>query len=107
MEETVAGEKVRDLPIVIRRFKDAKDVKGCHILFISDKENDNVKDILGSLDKNVLTVSDMDGFARKGGMIRFVTSNNKIKLQVNLRAVKTADLNISSKLLRLAEIINP
>jgi hypothetical protein len=40
-----------------------------------------------------------------GGIIGFVTTRNKIKLQVNLTAAKTADLNISSKLLSVAEIL--
>jgi len=53
----------------------------------------------------VLTVSDMPGFVQSGGIIGFETVNNKIKLQVNLSTAKTANLNISSKLLSVAEIV--
>jgi hypothetical protein len=38
-------------------------------------------------------------------MIRFVTEKNKIRLRINVDAAKTADLTISSKLLRPAEIV--
>jgi hypothetical protein len=107
LEEVVSGEKVKGLPIVIRRYADVKDVKGCHILYINYKESGQLKHILNTLPKQVLTVSDVEGFAREGGMIRFLTEHNKIRLRINLQGVREGDLNISSKLLRLAEIVNP
>ncbi len=39
-------------------------------------------------------------------MIRFLNENNRIRLRINLHAVKYAGLTISSKLLRPAEIVN-
>jgi hypothetical protein len=64
-----------------------------------------MKDILAKLkDKKILTVSDSKTFMNDGGMIRFLTENNKIRLVINLDEVKEAGLDISSKLLRLAEI---
>jgi hypothetical protein len=50
-------------------------------------------------------VSDADRFAERGGMIRFVSDRNRIRLQLNLDAAEAAHLTISSKLLRVAEII--
>ena len=47
----------------------------------------------------------MPGFAQAGGIIGFVTTNNKIKLQININAAKEAGLNISSKLLSVANIL--
>jgi hypothetical protein len=38
-------------------------------------------------------------------MIRFVTEQNKIRLRINLEAAQAANLTISSKLLRPAEIV--
>ena len=40
-------------------------------------------------------------------MIRFVTDRNRIRLQINPEAVEAAHLTISSKLLRVAEVITP
>jgi len=62
--------------------------------------------ILAGLNQRpILTVSDADGFAQRGGMIRFVTDRNRIRLQLNLAATEAAHLTISSKLLRVAEIV--
>ena len=57
--------------------------------------------------QHILTVSDTETFIQDGGMIRFITDANKIRFQVNLTATKDAGLTLSSKLLRLAEIVTP
>lgn len=107
IDETVAGEKVNGRAIIVRRYDDIKEVRGCHILYVSVKEALRVKEILSALpNKNMLTVSDIPNFARSGGMVHFLNQSNKIRLQINSSAAKAADLNISSKLLRVAEIVN-
>ena len=79
-------------------------IKACHVLFISRSENDRVEQILQNLQgRNILTVSDIPDFAARGGMIELFMEKNKIRMRINLSAVKAAGLNISSKLLRLAE----
>ena len=50
-------------------------------------------------------MSDADRFASRGGMIRFVTDHNRIRLRINLEAAKAANLTLSSKLLRPAQIV--
>jgi hypothetical protein len=52
-------------------------------------------------------VGDFEGFARRGGMARFMTERGKIRLRIRLDIVKAAHLTPSSKLLRPAEIIGP
>src|SRR5436853_588792 len=75
------------------------------MLCISQSEEKSLNEILSSLKgRNILTVSDTDGFARQGGIIRFFTEKNKIRFQINTDAAKAAKLTISSKLLRIAEL---
>jgi hypothetical protein len=50
-------------------------------------------------------VGDSDSFATRGGTIRFVTAQKRIHLRVNVEAAKAANLIISSKLLRSAELV--
>ena len=57
--------------------------------------------------RSVLTVGDFDGFSHRGGMIRFITVGNEIRLRINLAAAQEAKLTISSKLLRPAQIVEP
>ena len=108
LDEIVRGEEVNKHPLVIQRYRQAEEIKTCHILFISQSEMDRLDQILASLKgRNILTVGDAESFARRGGMIRFVTEKNKIRMRINLETVKAAALTISSKVLRAAEIVAP
>lgn len=108
LDETVRDEKVTNRPLAVQRYRRVEEIKTCHILFISRSESDRLGQILARLkDRNILTVGDADGFARRGGMIGFVTEKNKIRLRINLEAAKAANLIVSSKLLRPAEIVTP
>lgn len=108
LEEIVRGESAGGHQIIVKRFQRAADVDRCQILFISASEAKRVKTILAALkNRKILTVSDIEGFAKSGGIVRFVTEQNRIHVRINLEAAKDAGLVVSSKLLRLAEIIEP
>lgn len=84
---------------------DAKKIAShCHIVFISQSETIHFNEIIEMLKgQPVLTVSDMDNFAQQGGMIGFVTSENKIKVEVNTKAVIKAGLRVDAQLLEIAK----
>jgi hypothetical protein len=104
LEETIRGEKANDRPLVVQRYRRVGEIKTCHVLFISRSETDRLEQILGSLKgRPILAVGDSEDFALHGGMIQFITEKNKIRMRINLEAVKAAGLTISSKLLRVAE----
>ena len=108
LEQTIRGEQIRGRGFEVRRYHSLEEIKTCHILFISRPEGDRPEAILAGLRKSpILTVSDADGFAERGGMIRFVTDRNHIRLQINVDAAQAANLTISSKLLRVADIAAP
>jgi hypothetical protein len=56
--------------------------------------------------KDVLTVSDFDGFAESGGMIEFTRNDNRIGVKINVDAVTAAHLAVQSRLLRLASTVH-
>jgi YfiR/HmsC-like len=106
LDETVKGETVDGHPLVVRRYPDLKSVGDCQILFISKSEQARMGALLQGLKgRSILTVGDIGGFAEAGGVIRFVTEDNKIHFRINLEAAKDAKLDISSQVLRLAEIV--
>jgi hypothetical protein len=108
LNEIVTDEKIGPHPLIIQQYKSINDLKSCHILFINKLETEYLAKVAEILKgKDILTVSDAPDFLRQGGMILFFTKSNKIQFQINLDAVKTTKLDISSKLLRLAEIFVP
>jgi hypothetical protein len=108
LDATVRGEYRAARSFVVRRYQRVEDVKSCDILFISRPDADRLEAVLAGLkNRPILTASDAEGFAEHGGMIGFVNDRNRIRLKVNLAVAQAAHLTISSKLLRVAEIINP
>jgi len=108
LDQTVGDEHLGRRPFQVRRYHSVDEIKTCHILFVSRPEGDRPQSILAGLkNRPILTVSDADGFAERGGMIRFVTDRSRIRLKINLEAAQAAHLTISSKLLRVAEIVTP
>ncbi|MFC1592266.1 YfiR family protein, partial [Thermodesulfobacteriota bacterium] len=79
----------------------------CHILFVSSSEEERLSELLKSFEnRNVLTVSDIEGFAAKGVVIEFYKKEDFLRLKINLRAAERAGLKISSKLLDIVTIVD-
>jgi hypothetical protein len=99
---TVNGRK-----LAILRFEQFLDLQPCHILFISQSEDrPNLERTVDTLHRwNVLTISDIENFAQRGGIIQFETDENQIRFKINTDAARRAELIISSQLLKLASIV--
>lgn len=106
LDDVVRDEMIGLHPLLVRRYSQAEEIDACHILFISESETKQLTTILARLKgRHILTVSDANGFAKRGVMIRFYGDRNRIRLRINLAAAQAARLTISSKLLRPAEIV--
>jgi len=107
LDNTVEGEKINGRPITVQRYENVEQAKACHILFVNVAQTNQLQKVLTGLKGHgILTVGENNGFIRQGGIVRFLEENNKIRLQINQEAAREADLTISSKLLRLAEIVS-
>jgi hypothetical protein len=105
LDELVRGEKIRGRTIVVRRHARVEEVRQCQLLYINERDERRLKSILAKLDgRPILTVSDAPDFTRHGGMIHFVTQDNRVRLLINVDAANAARLTLSSKLLRPAQI---
>lgn len=105
--EALVGKAVGDGSLKIHRYPswDDRAVK-CDILFVSGSEEKNLLEILRSLDgAPVLTVGDTAAYARRGVMINFFMEDNKVRFKINLKQAQRADFKISSRLLKLAVIL--
>lgn len=108
LKDLIAGEKVQGRPLVVAYYKNVRDVKKPHILYIREKRKERLAWMMKRLaGRNILTVGDADAFLQQGGIIRFRTISNKITLEINPENARAANLKISAKLLRLAEIEEP
>jgi YfiR/HmsC-like len=106
LDSTLAGEALEGKPVVIRRIARPQDAADCRILFVSSTEENHLKEILAAIDQaGVLTVSDIPGFSRRGGMIQFVAEGDRIRFEINLATAESAKLVLSSELLKVAAAV--
>ncbi len=106
LDDTLDGRTVASRPVKARRVTDVEELGGCHILFVSRAGESRLEDIVAAVgDTPVLIVGEQDRFARDGGMINFIEVDKKVRFEINEAAARRAGLKISSKLLRLAKIV--
>jgi hypothetical protein len=81
-------------------------LKQCQIVFISASEVDNIA-LLADAGRQagVMTVSDMQGAARKGIMLELNVEDKRIAFEFNAEAARAASITLSSKVLRLARAV--
>jgi hypothetical protein len=54
----------------------------------------------------IVTIGETPGFAEECGIINFYLKSGKFRFEINIEASHRENLQISSKLLRLARIVN-
>jgi len=79
-------------------------IRKCHLLFICSSEQENLGEIINLVkEHNVLTVAEVTGFLKAGGIINLLMEEEKVRFEINASAARKAGLKVSSELLRLAK----
>jgi hypothetical protein len=92
--------------IEIKEYKDISDLRFCHILFVPNNSTIPLETILSKYSgKPVLIVTERNGSGKKGAHMNFIMIDNKLKFEVNLKAINKAGIGISSFLLQHAIIV--
>lgn len=98
--------KIKNRKVEIRYISELEEIQDSHILFISKSKQKQLSGILSlTQDKPVLTVSDTNGFGKKGVLINFFIEQNKIHFEINKNAIQKSGLQMSYMLLNVAKII--
>jgi hypothetical protein len=106
LKKAVQGKIIAGRRIIIQSFGKNDALAQCNILFISDSEKAHLGEILNKIKElPVLTVGESDQFLEQGGMIHCVKKEGKVRLEINLDSARQANLQISSKLLNVADIV--
>jgi len=101
--DTLNGEPVATRVLVVRRISRMDPLVDCNLVFIASKAQVALPSVLGSLaGRPVLTVAESQGAAAAGASINLGLDGARLTFEINLKAVRAAGLQLSSKLLRLA-----
>ncbi|MCE0484784.1 MAG: YfiR family protein [Methylacidiphilales bacterium] len=108
LEDTVQGETIDSHPIRVRRGESLDELRDCQMIFVSHSEEGRIGEILSQLGaRPVLTVSEVESFARNGGDIDFYLSNGKVRFEINPQSAERCGLKMSLQLLSLGRIVEP
>lgn len=100
------NKTIENRRLVIKHFKTLQHIENCHALFISRSEQEYLEQILKAIKGlNILTFGDTEGFAQRGVIINFYIEENKVRFEININSLRRSGWRISSKVMRLARII--
>ncbi len=106
LESALVGKTVRGRPFSVRRFRSVQEIDECHMLFISSSEAPRIAALVQHFLKTpVLTVSDSKNFIDAGGGIGFVVADSRVRFDINLQAIRSAQLKPSAQLLEVAHAL--
>ena len=107
LTQSLVGKTINGRALVARQSEGPEGTGQCDIAFIGAGEKKRMDELLdGFAGTGVLSISDLDQFARHGGMIELTRKADKIRFAVNIDAVNRNGVRISSKLLQLAEVLH-
>jgi len=93
--------------IAFKAITDLAQVKECHVLIIGSIDAERLKEILSVTgDLPILSISETEGFAEIGVLINLFKIDNNVKFEINYQSVKRSGLVFSSKLYKLARLID-
>lgn len=95
---TVGGRELR-----VRRISNVEQMQECHALFIPENEENRLSVVFRTLNGYpVLTVSDIENFAQRGGAIGLVRAPSNLQFDVNADIMQRLGLRPNLQMLRLA-----
>jgi hypothetical protein len=101
------GKEVRKRSLEVTSVNKIPSINEYHIIFINSSGKRRVRAILHTLKgSGILTIGDTSGFAEQCGVINFYLKSGKVRFEVNIEASQRENLKISSRLLRLARIVD-
>jgi hypothetical protein len=91
---------------VIKKFASAAEVTDCHVLFLDKGKSGEFEAINNKVKgKGTLVITDKNGLGEKGSAINFKTVDNKLKFELNQKAIESSNLKVSGALSSMAILI--
>lgn len=105
--DLLQGKMAQQSTINILKINNVAEMASCNLVFINRNKQASLPEILRFLGgKPVLTISDMDQFADRGGMVEMTMEDQHVALYINKGALDHAGLNIQDRLLKLAKQVS-
>lgn len=104
----IEQKQVGQRKLMVVHLPRVKNINACHLLFISELDRGTIIQLLTEAkSKTVMTINAEEShFLEDGGMVFLRQEDDKMNIEINLSTVNKEKINISSRLLQLARILN-
>lgn len=103
LDQAVAGRRVQERPVAVRRLRPGERIEGVHVLFVGAAQDARLAEVAaGVRGRPVLVVGESESATGRGAMINFVVAQNRVRFDVALPAAEAGGLKISARLLGVA-----
>lgn len=101
LERLIQGQTVLGRKLAVKRAPSIGALRGCQILFVSRSEKSRLGEVLSGIKADgILTISDMQQFSKRGGMIQLFVVSENLRYNINMDAIQRAGLNLSSQIMK-------
>jgi hypothetical protein len=106
LQQLVKGRTAGSREVEVRLVRRDGDFAACNVAYLSGVDAKRADELVSHVkDSAVLTVSDDERFADRGGIANFFVEHGNMGFAVNVVALQHAKLQLSAKLLALARIV--
>jgi hypothetical protein len=97
------GKKVGTQPIIVKLFKDTREITACHIIFVANNKLAQFNEILVKFqNRSSLIVTEKQGMISSGATIDFVVADNKLRYMISEENARKNNLVLSRNLQDMA-----
>ena len=108
LDDVVRDETIKGRRIEVRRSRRIEDLADCQLVFLAKSESARKEQALSTLGAHpTLTVSDIEGFGKAGGVIQFYLDGTKLRFLINQDVAQKRSLKLSAQLLSLGKPVSP
>jgi hypothetical protein len=106
LQSLYANTKIKNKQVTIKHINQIEQLTHGDVLYISNINPAELEKILTlAKQQNILTVSNMRGFAERHGMVQIYFVSQKPRLRINLDSTRQANLQVQSTLLQISDVI--
>lgn len=106
LNEWYGGKPKDGKTFAVKFFKSSSDLTECHVVFIDKTKSGEFDAVQTKVQgKGTLVITDRNGLGERGSAINFKTVDNKLRFELNQKAIEASKLKVSGALSSMAILI--
>lgn len=101
--KSIAGRQIDGRMVAVRQAHTLDELRPCQLVFLGDIDRSTAAKVTSAIaGMGIITVAEVKDFPLSGVVFNLIVADERVAFQVNTVAARTQQLEVSSKLLRLA-----